>query len=213
MLSYLHLDTLLPRLFAFLIAMTLHDAAHAGTAWLLSDRTARNTKRLSLNPLANLDALGLAMIVFGPYGWSKKLSLNETKFRRQPKLSHTLVYAAGPLINILLVFFFWWLYFLLPTWIGGGLEKIAVEQWRVYLQYCVIVNLMIGMIHLFPLYPLDGWYILHGLASVKTQRWLERNERYGLLLVLILMITPIGQWLLAHMYPPAAQFVMNLFSL
>ena len=46
MLSYYHLETLLPRLFAFLIAMTLHDAAHAGVAWLLGDRTAREQQTI-----------------------------------------------------------------------------------------------------------------------------------------------------------------------
>ncbi|WP_163944410.1 site-2 protease family protein [Paenibacillus sp. SYP-B3998] len=213
MLSYFHLETLLPRLFAFLIAMTLHDAAQAGTAWLLGDRTARDSKRLSLNPLAHIDALGLAMIVFGPYGWSKKLPLDVTQFRRRPKLSLTFVYLVGPLMNLLLVFFFWWLYFFAPTWIGRGVETIAVEEWRVYLQYCVIVNLMMGMIHLLPLYPLDGWFVVRGLVSDRNRPWFERNEYYGLLLVLILMITPIGQWALAHIYPLAAQIVMNLFSL
>ncbi|NEW06136.1 site-2 protease family protein [Paenibacillus sp. SYP-B3998] len=193
--------------------MTLHDAAQAGTAWLLGDRTARDSKRLSLNPLAHIDALGLAMIVFGPYGWSKKLPLDVTQFRRRPKLSLTFVYLVGPLMNLLLVFFFWWLYFFAPTWIGRGVETIAVEEWRVYLQYCVIVNLMMGMIHLLPLYPLDGWFVVRGLVSDRNRPWFERNEYYGLLLVLILMITPIGQWALAHIYPLAAQIVMNLFSL
>ncbi|MEW9699046.1 site-2 protease family protein [Paenibacillus sp. SI8] len=213
MLSYFHLDTLLPRLLAFLIAMTLHDAAHAGTAWLLGDRTARQSKRLSLNPLAHLDALGLAMIVFGPYGWSKKIPVDRTQFRSRPRLSHSLVYLAGPLMNIGLVFFFWWLYFFLPAWVGEGMETTAIEEWRVYLQYCVIVNVMIGLIHILPLYPLDGWFIMQGLVPAKHQQWFKRNERYGLLLVLILMITPIGQWGLAHIYPFAAQLVMNLFSL
>ncbi|TXK76541.1 site-2 protease family protein [Paenibacillus sp. N3.4] len=213
MLSYYHLETLLPRLFAFLIAMTLHDAAHAGVAWLLGDRTAKQSKRLSLNPLAHLDALGLAMIVFGPYGWSKKMPIEITQFRKRPKLSHTLVYAAGPFTNLLLVLFFWWLYFFLPAWFGGGTESITVEEWRVYLQYCVIVNLMICFIHMIPLYPLDGWYILKGLVPSHSQRWLGKNERYALILVIVLLITPVGQWALAHIYPFAAQLIMNLFSL
>lgn len=213
MLSYYHLETLLPRLFAFLIAMTLHDAAHAGVAWLLGDRTARESKRLSLNPLAHLDALGLAMIIFGPYGWSKKLSVDESRFKKRPRLSHTLVYLAGPFTNLLLVLFFWWLYFFLPALVGGGTESIAVEQWRVYLQYCVIVNLMICLIHMLPLYPLDGWHILKGLVPSQKQGWFTRNQRYALILVIVLLITPIGQWALGHIYPFAAQFVMNLFSI
>lgn len=213
MLSYYHLETLLPRLFAFLIAMTLHDAAHAGVAWLLGDRTAQEGKRFSLNPLAHLDALGLAMIVFGPYGWSKKLPVDGSRFKKRSRLSHTLVYLAGPLTNLLLVLFFWWLNFFLPSLAGGGTESITAEQWRVYLQYCVIVNLMIFLIHMLPLYPLDGWHILKGLVPPAKQVWFGRNERYALILVIALMITPVGQWALGHIYPFAAQFVMNVFSL
>ncbi|MBP1962021.1 site-2 protease family protein [Paenibacillus aceris] len=213
MLSYYHLETLLPRLLAFLIAMTLHDAAHAGAAWLLGDRTARDGKRLSLNPLVHLDALGLAMIVFGPYGWSKKMPVEALNFKR-PKLYNTLVFAAGPFTNLLLALFFWWLYFFLPSFIvGGASESIVVEQWRVYLQYGVIVNLMICFIHMLPLYPLDGWYILKSLVPPKSQRWMDRNQLYALILVIVLMITPAGQWALEHIYPFAAQFVMNIFSL
>ncbi|NOU99262.1 site-2 protease family protein [Paenibacillus planticolens] len=213
MLSYYHLETLLPRLVAFLIAMTLHDAAHAGAAWLLGDRTARDGKRLSLNPLVHLDALGLAMIVFGPYGWSKKMPVEALNFKR-PRLYNTLVFAVGPFINLLLALFFWWLYFFLPSLMAGGAsESIVVEQWRVYLQYGVIVNLMICFIHILPLYPLDGWYILKGLVPSTNKRWMDRNQLYALILVIVLMITPIGQWALEHIYPLAAQFVMNIFSL
>ncbi|MBD0380645.1 hypothetical protein [Paenibacillus sedimenti] len=75
-------------------------------------------------PLGTLGCFGLAMIV--------------------------LVLMAGPFMNLLLVFFFWRLCFFLPSWIGGGIETIAVEQWRVYLQYCVIANLMVLIIHMLP---------------------------------------------------------------
>lgn len=214
MLSYYHVETLLPRLLAFLIAMTLHDAAHAGVARLLGDSSARDSKRLSLNPLVHLDALGLTMIVFGPYGWSKPIPVEISNFKKRPKLSHTLVYIAGPLTNLLLALFFWWLYFFLPSIVSGDAsESIVVEQWRVYLQYGVIVNLMICMIHILPLYPLDGWHIVRGLVPAKSRRWMDRNKRYALILIIVLLITPTGQWALEHIYPLAAQFVMNLFSL
>ncbi|UJF31185.1 site-2 protease family protein [Paenibacillus hexagrammi] len=213
MTSYFHLETLLPRLVAFLIAMTVHDASHLFTAWLLGDRSAREHYKLSLNPLARLDALGLAMVLFGPYGWSKSLTIRKEHFQKYPRLYHTLVYAAGPLSNLLLVFFFWWLYFYLPAWDTGKIENFSIEMWKVYIQYGIIVNVMLVLIHILPLYPLDGWHIVRGLLPAQKQGWFQRNERYGLLLVLILLITPIGQWALEHVYPVAAQAVMNVFSL
>jgi Zn-dependent protease len=211
MLSFLHVETLFPRLFAFLIAMTLHDAAHALTASILGDRTAREQGRLSLNPLVHLDALGLAMLLFGPYGWSKALPVQMTNFRKRPRLSHTLVYVAGPIVNLLLAFLFWWLYFYIPSFYGGA-ESVTVETWKTYLQYGVIVNVMLFIIHLIPLYPLDGWQIVRGLVPERAQSWMQRNQIYGLILAVTLMVTPIGQWALDHIYPLAAQLVMNLFA-
>ncbi|WNR42494.1 site-2 protease family protein [Paenibacillus roseipurpureus] len=213
MLSYYHLETLLPRLFAFLIAMTLHDFVQAGVAQLLGDPTARNNKRFSLNPLAHLDALGLAMIVFGPYGWSKRIPVNPDHFPKYRKLSLTLIYAAGPLTNLVLVLIFWWLNFYLPDLLGASAESIAPEQWRVYLQYCVIVNLMMGLLHVLPLYPLDGWFIVREYLSPAKQRWWHRQEKKTLILVIVLLVTPAGQWLLSHLYPYAVQFIMHLYSL
>lgn len=213
MLAYYHLETLLPRLFAFLIAITLHDTAHAGVAWLLGDRTARDNKRFSLNPLAHLDVLGLAMIVFGPYGWSKNMPVDPKRFKKHKKLSNTLVYVAGPFMNLVLVLFFWWLYFYLPALLGGATESLVVEQWRVYLQYCVIVNLMVGLIHLLPLYPLDGWYVWRGLISTPNQHRLDKHKIKALILVIVLLVTPIGQWALSGIYPYAVQVIMHLYSL
>lgn len=210
--SYFHLDTLLPRLFAFLLAMTLQDAVQALTASMLGDRTARRQGRLSLNPLAHIDALGLAMIVFGPYGWSKPLPVNTEHFRNKPRLCNTIVYLSGPLTNLLLVFLFWWLYFSIPSFFSNS-ESVMLETWRNFIQYGVIVNLMMFLIHILPLYPLDGWHVVKELVSEPKRDWMKRNERYGLILVLALMITPVGHWLLENVYPIAAQLVMTVFSL
>jgi Zn-dependent protease len=206
--TYFHFDTLLYRLLAFLLALTAHDVAHALTARLLGDRTPQEQGRLSLNPLAHIDALGLAMILFGPYGWTRPLPVHSENFTDKPRLRHTLVYAAGPVMNLLLVFFFWWLYFAFQAG-----ESVTVEAWKSLLQYCVIVNLMYVLIHLLPLYPLDGWFVLKGLIPPAKQEWFTHNERYGLILVLVLFVTPIGHWALEHIYPLAAQLVMNVFSL
>ncbi|MGG1515195.1 M50 family metallopeptidase [Paenibacillus oryzisoli] len=213
MLLYFHLETLLPRLCAFLVAMALHDAAHLGAAWLLGNRAFKRGMAAAFNPLARLDAIGLAMTLFGPYGWSKPLPIEASQFPRWPRLANTLVYAAGPLMNLLLGIIFWWLNFTLPETFGARMETLDVEMWRIYLQYAVIVNVMLGLIHFLPLYPLDGWAIWKGFLTPGKQRKLARYERHALMLVLFLMITPVGQWLLSHGYPYIAQFIMYLYSL
>jgi Zn-dependent protease len=210
--NYLHLEALLPRLIAFMLAMTIHDVVHSLVALSLGDRTAKEQGRVSLNPLAHIDVLGLAMTLFGPYGWSKSLPVHMDNFKKSPRLKITLVYLSGPLANLLLVFLCWWLYFSIPGYFSG-MQSYNLEIWKTFMQYGVIVNLMLFIIHLLPIYPLDGWYIVKGLFGKDKQDWFMKNERVGLVIIILLMVTPVGQKLFGWIYPLAAQFVMNVFSI
>ncbi|WP_248925370.1 site-2 protease family protein [Paenibacillus hamazuiensis] len=205
---YFHTDTLLFRVIAFLIAATVHDAVHSAAALAVGDRTAREQGRLSLNPLAHIDALGLAMLLFGPYGWTKPLPVAAQ--RRRERL---LVYAAGPAASLLLGMFFWWLYFSLPAVAGADMPNSAwIAALRGVLQYCIIVNLMYGVVHILPFYPLDGAGMLKTILPPAAQPFWQKYEKFGLIVTLILFISPVGQSLLERVYQYIAQWVMNIFA-
>ena len=94
-------------LFSLLIAIDVHEFAHAWMANELGDSTARYYGRLSLNPLVHLDPMGTMMMVFSIFygfgiGWGKPVPVNPVYLRKGPRVGMGLVSAAGPLSNLVL---------------------------------------------------------------------------------------------------------------
>ncbi len=85
---------------AILLALTVHEAAHAWTANKLGDPTARLMGRLSLNPLVHLDPIGTIAIVVAGVGWARPVPV-DTRYLRKPKRDLFWIASAGPLSNLL----------------------------------------------------------------------------------------------------------------
>ena len=84
-----------------LLALTFHEYAHAYTAYRSGDDTARQSGRLTLNPLRHLDPLGTIMIFIVHFGWAKPVPVNPNRLRN-PKKDMLWISAAGPLANMVL---------------------------------------------------------------------------------------------------------------
>src|SRR3990167_9325061 len=108
---------------AILIAITIHEFAHALTANYYGDSTAKQMGRLTLNPLAHLDLLGTIFLLIAGFGWGKPVIVNPRNFKN-PKLDNLTVSLAGPMSNLLLATFFGLIYryFQMP----GLLEQIVL---------------------------------------------------------------------------------------
>lgn len=209
------LDTLLFRVLALIVAITAHEYAHAAAAGMLGDPTPRERGRRTLNPLAHIDALGLAMVLFGPFGWGKPVPWEPERLRPGKRVGGVIVSLAGPAVNLVLGIFFWWLYFKVP--VSANSYDSAAEAWVVaakgLLQYSFIVNMMLFMIHLFPLYPLDGWRVVRSLSPAGWSAVYDKYEKPGLVVVIAFMVTPFGQYILQNAYQQLARMVMKLYSI
>jgi len=84
---------------AIVIALTLHEFAHAATADALGDPTARALHRVTLNPLAHLDPVGTILLVLVHFGWGRPVPV-DSRYLRNPRRDLVLIAAAGPAINI-----------------------------------------------------------------------------------------------------------------
>ncbi len=184
---------LLLLLLSLIVAITIHEFAHAWVASLLGDPTARLLGRVSLNPLRHLDPLGSIMILvtvlsgFG-IGWGKPVPVTPYRLRPNPKVGNGIVSLSGPASNLTLAVI---LGLALRLLVGAAVGPMWARQ---ALNALVITNIAIGLFNLIPLPPLDGHSVLIALFSLFKGRWafevtefLHRMSRYGPILLLALV--------------------------
>ena len=187
------------------IAFTVHEFAHAYTAWKFGDPTARNQGRLTLNPVKHIDPIGMLLIVIAGVGWARPVPVNRYHFKN-PRLAGVLVSIAGPVSNLLLAAIGAFLYFLLLSL--GVLDGAGDILMRLLNQF-VYFNVLLFVFNLLPIPPLDGYRIIEDLVPVHTRAKMTQYEQYGTLIFLILVITPLGQYTI---YPLLNTFVPGIIS-
>lgn len=189
-----------------IFAITLHETAHGWAALALGDTTARDQGRLTLNPLKHIDRMGTIILpgillitqlltihrVAFMFGWAKPVPVSAWKFVN-PRRGMAIVAIAGPAMNFFLV----WLTAL-------ALRELADADTGAWLTTILfdfmLVNMVLGLFNLLPIPPLDGGRIVVGLLPEDLARSWAGLERYGLLIVLVIIlvlpnvfgINPIG---------------------
>ncbi|HEY3424978.1 MAG TPA: site-2 protease family protein [Negativicutes bacterium] len=160
------------RIPALLIALTIHEYAHARVAVWMGDPTPKLMGRLTLNPIAHLDPLGLIMLWLFKFGWAKPVPINPFNFR-DGRNGMLLVSLAGPVSNVILAF--------IAAIIIGLLVKLQLLSggWAKVLWLTYNYNIILAIFNLIPLPPLDGSKILMSLLPGKQAQALERIEPYG----------------------------------
>lgn len=174
-------------------AITLHEVAHGAVAYYLGDATAKRAGRLSLNPLKHVDLVGsitipVLLLWFSGFifGWAKPVPVNE-KNLNFPKRDMVLVAAAGPVANFIMSII-WAIimklgYMLSATQPDSGLILVYMGAAGIFINAAVMI------LNLLPLPPLDGGRILTGLLPERTSQMLSKVEPWGLMILVIMIIT------------------------
>lgn len=205
MRSMLGTDLLTILTFVFpslLVAITVHEFAHAFMADRLGDPTPRNQGRLSLNPLAHLDPLGTIAMLVTHFGWGKPVIFNANNFDH-PKRDITLVALAGPVSNILVAVILSVLLHILPFH-DTYLTRLMI--------FAMTINVGLAVFNLIPIHPLDGGKILIGLAPhALAYEWDLLLRQYGTL-ILIALILPLynGTSAVSYIMNPVMDAVLRV---
>ena len=172
---------------AALIAISVHESSHALSACWLGDDTAKRMGRVSLNPLRHLDVVGFLMMVFAHFGWARPVPVNMYRFKN-PKRGMAITALAGPASNVLITVVFLLLYGALYIPLRSG---AAGRYFLEMLELTAYISLSFAVFNILPLPPLDGSKVLFSLMSDEGYVKLMRYERYGSILLLVLVSSGI----------------------
>ena len=196
--NLMHIIAGLPGL---LIAMVIHEYAHAQVAVWLGDFTPRLMGRLTLNPKAHVDPIGMLFLVH--FGWAKPVMINPRNFKN-PKRDDILVSLAGPAANFITAFLAL-LALLLYSRMGGDMTAGVYLVFQMIIEY----NIGFGIFNLIPLPPLDGSHVLMQLLPRDMAYKLAGLERYSFLILIVLLMTPVLSMILI----PCRALIWHIFSL
>jgi len=196
-----------------LLALTLHEYAHAYVANKLGDPTAKDMGRLTLNPLAHLDLVGTAMLFIVHIGWAKPVPVNPNRLKN-PHRDMLWISLAGPMTNLGLAIIF-----------GIGCRIFGVDGFNIYgfgllelfkymLAFGLVINIVLAVFNFLPIPPLDGSKIILGILPQKYELKLAPYMHYGptLLIVLIVFGFVTKVPILSYFLDPFIKFFSYLFT-
>ncbi|MBI5345340.1 MAG: site-2 protease family protein [Deltaproteobacteria bacterium] len=176
-----------------LLALTVHECAHAWTADKMGDPTAKMMGRVTLNPLKHLDPIGtIALFVSGMFGWAKPVPINPRNFRNISK-GITLVSLAGPLSNLFLAAVFALVRRLLLMG-GDELAFMAPQVFKpiyIMVEVSIVLNVSLAVFNMIPVPPLDGSRVLANLLPPDKAFTFSRIEPYGFMILIVLIMSGV----------------------
>lgn len=174
---------------ASLLCITVHETCHGLVAYWLGDHTAKRQGRLSLNPLRHIDVAGLIMMAFLHFGWAKPVPIDMRNFRN-PKAGMALTALAGPVSNVLLALLAMIVRAVLLAFYAVNQNTVLYDI-LIFVTYIALLSVGLAVFNLFPIPPLDGSKVLSCLLPDRYYDKLMQFERYGMLVLMVLLLTNV----------------------
>lgn len=194
---------------ALLFCLSVHEFAHAYTAYKLGDRTQKAMGRLTLNPFSHIDIAGFICIALFGFGWGKPVMIDDRNFKNKAA-GNALTAFAGPCSNIIMAILFTIILkillitgVILPT-INSVVGSIILNMLILTIQF----NVLFAIFNLIPIPPFDGSRILYFFLPAKGREYMYKIEQYSFIIVLVILVTGIGSKLVS----PIVNFVLGLLS-
>ena len=188
-LQWGRLTELLVTAAAAVLCICFHETCHGLAALWLGDPTAKRMGRLSLNPMKHIDPMGLVMLVVAKFGWAKPVPI-DVRYFKNPRAGMAITALAGPLSNVFLsalaaagytASMFYAIYFELTF-----LEILAEFFFVVF-----YLSAGLAVFNLLPIPPLDGSKVLFSLIPEEAYWKLLDYERYGMIVLMVLLLTGV----------------------
>lgn len=185
---------------ALLWALSFHEFCHGLAARLVGDPTAERYGRLTLNPLAHFDIIGTLMLLFVGFGWAKPVPIN-TRYFRHPRRDLIIVSLAGIAGNILTAV----VSVLFLRFMGEYWYALTGRAGLTIIVQMININMGLAAFNLIPIPPLDGSRVLEAFLPLKYMQYYYWLERYGMIILLVLLMTGI----INVIFEPIISFLWN----
>ena len=185
---------------ALLWALSFHEFCHGFAARMVGDPTAERYGRLTLNPLAHFDVIGTLMLLFVGFGWAKPVPIN-TRYFRHPRRDLIIVSLAGIAGNILTAV----VSVLFLRFMGEYWYALTGRAGLTIIVQMININMGLAAFNLIPIPPLDGSRVLEAFLPLKYMHYYYWLERYGMIILLVLLMTGI----INVIFEPIISFLWN----
>lgn len=200
----------LQRVLGVLVCLTVHETCHGLVALALGDPTAKRMKRLSFNPVHHIDWLGLASMFLCGFGWAKPVPV-DMRYFKNPRVGMAVTALAGPVSNFLLAIVMVFAASLMMDEAAGTAVSAGFLWFLEFFLSTSILSIGLGLFNLVPIPPLDGSKILAAVLPEKTYYILMRYERYGMLLLFVVIWLDIGSSYLTTAIQMVYYWMIGLF--
>ena len=188
------------------IGLSFHEFGHAAVAYKLGDNTPKLQGRVTLNPMAHIDWMGLAALFFCGFGWGQPVQINPFNFKHRRR-DELFVALAGVVMNLLLAAAFVVIAKIVvmagSNWIMN--TTLGMGVWQIIL-YAIQINLVLMIFNLILCPPLDGFNIIANIVGFAGSETYWRIYRYGSWILVLIIITGITGMVIS----PCVQFLMNI---
>ena len=195
---------------ALLVAVTVHELAHALVADRLGDPTPRRLGRITLNPLPHIDPIGALAFVLAGFGWAKPVPVS-ARYLRHPSRDMAWVAAAGPVTNFVVAFVA--LVALRVLSHVGGAVPFVSDPLTGVLFWTYVFNLALGIFNLIPLPPLDGGHFLPYLFPRASWGFIHQLEQVGPFVLILLVLTGATQYVVQPVFNVVSGFYLSVARL
>lgn len=195
-------SSLLASLPGLVMALSFHEYAHARAATWQGDITPQLMGRLTINPLAHIDPIGMLMLLLVRFGWAKPVIINPLNFRDR-RYGELYVALAGPAANLALAFLT-----MFAMQVYGHIFLKMSYGLHLVMSLVVMYNINFAIFNLIPIPPLDGSTVLRTFLPWEWQLKLDGLRRYGFIIMVICLMTP----LLSYILIPLSNVILTVFT-
>lgn len=189
-----------------LIGLSFHEFGHAYVSTKLGDPTPKLQGRVTINPLAHVDPVGMVCLLFAGFGWGIPVEINPAYYKHRRR-DEILVGLAGVTMNLILAIVFSLLIRVVMMLTGVLGPDVTSVIYTIFMNV-VMINVVLMVFNLLPVPPLDGFGIVTNLFHLEKYSWYQQYYQWGYFILIFLVLLGVVSAILG----PVTMFIMQLLS-